>query len=255
MEPTSFDELSTEWGFDSTREAKNYARSKMQDYYDIGSLGIISTDEAEKLVDSDITVDPGIDSPSQTTTQTEKNSEEDTEADTKQDDDSDVPHREQLINELQRISSEVGGLPSQTDLREKGNYGSWEYTYEFGSLENAYKAAEMDIQRELLDEIERLSVELGKEPELSEVVENGRYSRQRYNKHFRNWSQALSKAEINNDSQETEGQETDDTPDQSSNNRDPSQEPNEDAEEGQDFNQEEGEGDEDLVDKIKSLFE
>ena len=184
----------------STRDLKV---SEISDFSEVGSFSI-KTEEVGEVEEggamgSDSTT--GTKSINSTETEPKKPEEDSKPNNTKTDEEDDgsgkgVPTRDNLINDLQDIYSRIDALPLQSDINEEGNYSSWEYTYEFGSLENAYEAADINIKQELLDEIERVADELEKKPKLSDVTEHGRFSRQRYKNHFRSWSRALEKAEI-----------------------------------------------------------
>lgn len=68
------------------------------------------------------------------------------------------------------------------------SYSAAEYQNEFGSWDEALKAAGIDKGKELLAELQRITDELGKKPTQSEMNSLGKYSSTMYARYFGQWS-------------------------------------------------------------------
>jgi len=76
-----------------------------------------------------------------------------------------------LLAELRRLSNEIDGTPTSRDMAEKGKYAPATYSRAFGSWNDAVREAGLDPTKlrdvpnsELLDELERLTNQLGQPP-------------------------------------------------------------------------------------------
>ncbi len=94
--------------------------------------------------------------------------------------------REELTKELQRLTDELGHPPTKAELVEQGEYSYDPYRERFGSLDEALEAAGIEIQNgripreELLEELRRLSDNLGHPPTVTEIEDRGEYTYSTY---------------------------------------------------------------------------
>jgi len=109
----------------------------------------------------------------------------------------DVGHDE-LLSDIQRVASLVGGTPRLTDMREFGEFPPHWYRQEFGTWNEAIEAAglEPNLRRdidseELLAELTRLSGALGRTPRQADMDERGELSPSVYKREFGSWNNAL----------------------------------------------------------------
>jgi 5-methylcytosine-specific restriction endonuclease McrA len=113
---------------------------------------------------------------------------------TKQDDVS----SEQILNEIERLATELGGPPTSTDMRDSGKHSVTAAQTHFGSWNDALRAAgftphsRIDIPTgDLLDELHRLTDELGKVPTADEMRAHGRFSHRPYFRQWNGWQTAV----------------------------------------------------------------
>lgn len=111
-----------------------------------------------------------------------------------------IPSSE-LIDELQRLADDLGDPPTVHQMEEQGQFGASTYSAEFGSWNEALRAANLGTNRErnvddsdLVDEIQRLKKELEKVPTTSEMDQYGRFAVTTYNRSFGSWNEALQEA-------------------------------------------------------------
>ncbi|GGK79142.1 hypothetical protein GCM10009067_34290 [Haloarcula sebkhae] len=106
---------------------------------------------------------------------------------------------EELLEEIRKLTSELGHPPSLAEFREQGRYSASTYYSRFGSWNKAVKEAgynpnEPDSkisEEELVKELQRLSDELDKKPTASDMNEQGKYWRSAYRNEFGSWNNAL----------------------------------------------------------------
>lgn len=106
-----------------------------------------------------------------------------------------------LIEELQRLSDELGRSPYYNEMKKLSKYSHKLYTNMYGTWNDALKAAklsinkEMDISRQdLLDEIVRIYEVVGRPPTSVEMNNFGKYSSETYYQKFGGWNKAVEKA-------------------------------------------------------------
>lgn len=106
-----------------------------------------------------------------------------------------------LIGELQNLANELGGTPSQRNMTRQGAHGVKTYQKKFGSWNDALEEANLEINKkqsipesELLDELIRLSTELGRTPTSRDVAEKGEYAPSNYSNKFGSWNRAVREA-------------------------------------------------------------
>lgn len=108
----------------------------------------------------------------------------------------DEPTREDLLGEIERLTDELGKIPSAGEMQEHGSFGPQRYYSTFGSWNDAIDAAEVDLEAELIEDIRRVGDELGKRPTGSEVDEHGRYMSSRARHYFDTWEDAVDAAGV-----------------------------------------------------------
>lgn len=112
--------------------------------------------------------------------------------------------RETLVEELDRLSDEIGTVPRVRDMREYGKFSVSPYLREFDSWKSALETAGLDANHiktkipddEILGDIERVAEKIGAEPSTVDMREHGRFSVSSYCKRFDSWKNALERAEI-----------------------------------------------------------
>lgn len=112
------------------------------------------------------------------------------------------PSREELIKELRRLDSALDRLPYSSDLSDMSSHSAAQYQSEFGSWDEALEAANIDKEKELLAELQRVTDELGQKPTQSEMNSLGKYSSTMYARYFGQWSTAKERLD---DFKSTEG--------------------------------------------------
>jgi hypothetical protein len=100
------------------------------------------------------------------------------------------PSQAELIEELKRLDSTLDRLPYSSDLSDMSSYSAAQYQSEFGSWDEALEAANIDKEKELLAELQRVTDELGQKPTQSEMNSLGKYSSTMYARYFGKWSTA-----------------------------------------------------------------
>lgn len=112
-----------------------------------------------------------------------------------------------LIEDVQRVAEELGHPPRVEHYKERGNHAERTCYRKFGDWEGFLEAADFDPddlppiestqqinEEDLLEEIRRLTDDLGKVPTTTEMNEYGEYSTPTYYDRFNSWSSALKKA-------------------------------------------------------------
>lgn len=116
------------------------------------------------------------------------------------------PSRHELISELCQIDSSLDRLPYPSDISENSSYNIDIYRAKFGSWDDALEAAGINKEKELLKELQQVTVELGRKPTATEMNSMGRYSSSMYARYFGQWSTA--KEHLDEESLEIESQAT-----------------------------------------------
>lgn len=108
---------------------------------------------------------------------------------------------EKLIQEIERVSEIVGHTPTQMDMDEHSKYGFRTFSARFGTWGEALVEAgfepniDFSISNEdLIDELNRVSDELGRAPTKAEVNTLGEYPSSTYRSRFGDWTTAIKKA-------------------------------------------------------------
>lgn len=99
-----------------------------------------------------------------------------------------------LLDEIQRVAEEIGRVPSTVDMQEYGSNRG--YSLYFGSWDEALKAAGINKEQALVDEIQRIAEELGRVPNYAEMSEYGDYSGATYTNYFGSWSNVLEQSGV-----------------------------------------------------------
>jgi hypothetical protein len=107
----------------------------------------------------------------------------------------------QLLKELRILADELNKTPTIRDVRKRSDHSPQVYLDQFGSWNDAIKAAGLEPNQEhrlskesLLAEIERLADETERPPTVQDLEDEGKYSRQAYRNHFGSWNNALEAA-------------------------------------------------------------
>lgn len=105
---------------------------------------------------------------------------------------------QELLDELRRLSEEIGETPTSRDMEELGKYGSSSYVKSFGTWNNAVRQAGIKIGRQhdipeadLIDEIQRLADELGHPPTANHMRDRGCFGVSTISDEFGTWNDAL----------------------------------------------------------------
>lgn len=105
---------------------------------------------------------------------------------------------DELIEELQRLASELGRSPAARHMSERGKFGENTYLRRFGSWNNALENAGLEIndraeveKSALIAELDRIVGEIGRAPSRSELRKLGEYSVTCYCRVFGTWRDAV----------------------------------------------------------------
>lgn len=108
-----------------------------------------------------------------------------------------------LIDELVRLSNELGRTPTSRDMAKDGEYGTSTYANKFDSWNDALQEAgfeptrERSVSREfLIDELKRVTEKLGKPPNTTEMKKHGCYGVSTFSSEFGTWNKALKTADV-----------------------------------------------------------
>lgn len=108
---------------------------------------------------------------------------------------------EELLDAIQALANELGHVPSTTEMAEQGKYSHKVCMKRFGSWNEALERAGLPPnkrqnipQTELINEISRLAVKIGRPPSSTEMTQQGQFSRDIYFERFGSWSDALEAA-------------------------------------------------------------
>ena len=109
------------------------------------------------------------------------------------------PKPGELIDELQRLDEKTDGYPKTTQVRSQGKYNPEQYYAEFGSWDDALRAAGIDKGQRLIDELLRVAKIVGDIPTTTDMNEHGAVSATLHSSHFGSWPDALDAAEEQRD--------------------------------------------------------
>lgn len=107
--------------------------------------------------------------------------------------------QDELIEELQRVTTKIGEPPTIAEFRKHGNVNPKKYYEVFDSWPAALEAAELDSSRsqqqipedELLDDIRRLANEYSEPPTKQQLTESGEYAIGTYINRFGSFNDAI----------------------------------------------------------------
>ncbi len=111
--------------------------------------------------------------------------------------------RDELLDELTRLSDALDRTPTSMDMESSGRFGHATYSSTFGSWNEAIREANLSVnvrsdipETELLDELKSLRDELGRAPEMREMDRQGQFDSSTYSHRFGTWNDALRAADI-----------------------------------------------------------
>ncbi|GGK79511.1 hypothetical protein GCM10009067_34780 [Haloarcula sebkhae] len=105
---------------------------------------------------------------------------------------------DQILDEITRLATELGKPPTAAQMQERGEYSVTLAQNRFGSWNDALRAAGYDPHQrieipnsELLEELRRLTEELGKVPTAKEMRARGEFSHKPYIRRWNGWQAAV----------------------------------------------------------------
>jgi len=109
---------------------------------------------------------------------------------------------DELLDTIQRLADEKGRPPTLQEIDTETTYGRRVYYNHFDSWQNALEQAgyeprppQEEISKpDLIEELQRLGDELGKQPTIHEMNEHGNYWGSTYKNHFDSWAAAIEAA-------------------------------------------------------------
>jgi len=104
------------------------------------------------------------------------------------------PSREDYIRAIRRVASETEKPVKSTDVSDKSPYGVHEFTREFGSWQDALEVADINNERRLINELQRVADELGHQPSTTEMNSHGHVSASFFTDYFGTYSGAAEEA-------------------------------------------------------------
>lgn len=112
--------------------------------------------------------------------------------------------QEDLIDELHNLEEELSKPPSADEMTAYGEYSHAVYIDRFGSWHEALEEAgftppsqnDGPTTQELIEELQRLSEELGRIPSSKDADEHGKYSYSAYYREFDGFTDALKEADL-----------------------------------------------------------
>ena len=113
---------------------------------------------------------------------------------------------DELIRDLRDLAAQLGRTPTKMDMEEHGPHSTMRYAREFGSWNEALRAARLEPVREkniptdvLADELREFADELGRIPRQRDMWRNGPYTYKLYERQFGSWPAALEAAGLDPD--------------------------------------------------------
>lgn len=109
--------------------------------------------------------------------------------------------REELLEEIHRLSDSTGRTPKLDDLEKDGEFAHTAYYRVFGSWNEALKEAGFELNNrsgiprgELLEELRRVGTSMDSTPSLQDIDQEGKFSSGTYKRSFGTWNAALAAA-------------------------------------------------------------
>jgi len=110
----------------------------------------------------------------------------------------------ELLDELDRVRTEIGRAPSADDMNKHGAYSVAPYYRAFGSWNRALEAAGYSPHQtskqwsraELIAELKSVAAECGRSPTTGDMTDHGDASPHTYREHFGSWNEALQAADF-----------------------------------------------------------
>ncbi|WP_251344683.1 homing endonuclease associated repeat-containing protein [Haloplanus halophilus] len=107
-----------------------------------------------------------------------------------------------LISELNSLAEDLGHVPRKDEMRNQGNWSAAVYQEQFGSWNEALRAAGFEPnerwripREELLAELRAVTDDLGHPPTTTEMNEHGNFTINPYQREFGTWRTALQSAD------------------------------------------------------------
>jgi len=108
----------------------------------------------------------------------------------------------ELIENLRKITEELGHPPTRNEADVHGDYGTSTYEKRFGGWTSALKEADIDLPdedyriptAELLEEVARVADVVDGNPTIADIDTSGEYSYETYRQRFGSWTKALREA-------------------------------------------------------------
>lgn len=113
--------------------------------------------------------------------------------------------REELLDALRDLAATLGAPPTRAEMNEEGRYSARPYYTEFGSWNDALRAAGFDPHHkaytgaELRDDLQRVADDLGHPPRLADYETHGAYHWVTLHRAFGSWPEALCAAGLDPD--------------------------------------------------------
>lgn len=111
--------------------------------------------------------------------------------------------KSELIDEIQRLTRELGHTPTQSDMNFIGEFSASMYERRFKTWNIALKEASVEVnarysisQEELVKEMQRLASQLGHAPTQNDMSHQGEFSVRTYQLHFGGWNAAIEAASL-----------------------------------------------------------
>jgi superfamily II DNA or RNA helicase len=173
LQPTKNETLQNRWGLSSGSDVHEYLNSELAEYHfrDGDSL-IWASDEPEALVNSD--GQTGEDS-----TQTKLDFETETDADQGR------PADSELLDEIRRLQSTLGDVPTKAEMANKGAYPVSQFEAAFGSWSAAVQEARFEphgqqtskyTRDDVLAGLRKVASTLNKSPSVNDINEHAPFS-------------------------------------------------------------------------------
>lgn len=105
--------------------------------------------------------------------------------------------RDELLDDLRRLESELGVPPLSSHIEEQGKFSVYDYQMEFGSVEDALGEAGFDIESRVLEILGDVIDESDGKPKMADFSAASPYQAVNIYKWFGSWDEALEAAKEN----------------------------------------------------------